>query len=101
MICDESFPQNSDQLDNLLRVNKVIGEDQNKVEIAFQIMILLMILWHYQINLSLMKVKLNQIYNHLNNAEIDDATKSADLSHTSLDQTDGYSTSSEKVKCCF
>ena len=46
------------------------------------------------------EVKLNQIYNHLNNAEIDDATKSADLSHyRSL--TDKLFTSPKKLNAVF
>ena len=75
------FLQNSDQLDNLLELNKVIGEDQNKVEIAFANIGSLDDLVALSDKLKFDEVKLNQIYDHLNNADVDDATKSANLSH--------------------
>ena len=75
------FLQNSDQLDNLLELNKVIREDQNKVEIAFANIGSLDDLVALSDKLKFDEVKLNQIYDHLNNADVDDATKSANLSH--------------------
>ena len=78
----------------------MIGEDQNKVEIAFANVGSLDDLVALSDKLKFDEVKLNQIYNHLNNAEIDDATKSADLSHyRSL--TDKLFTSPKKLNAVF
>jgi hypothetical protein len=95
------FLQNSNQLDNLLELNKVIGEDQNKVEIAFANIGSLDDLVALSDKLKFDEVKLNRIYNDLlDDPEKDDATKSANLSHyRSL--TEKLFTSPKKLNSVF
>ena len=73
------FVANVDQLDNLLKLNRAIGDDQEKVETALQNLSALDDLAAVSDRLRFDSVKLNQVYSVLDDPGIDDLTKAENL----------------------
>jgi hypothetical protein len=94
------FLQNSDQLDNLLELNKVIGEDQKKVETAFRNLSSLGDLVAISDNLRFDEDKLNEVYTFLDDAEVDSLTKSTELAFM-RSLTDKFATAPNRLDAIF
>ena len=73
------FVANVDQLDNLLKLNRAIGDDQEKVETALQNLSALDDLAAVSDRLRFDSDKLNQVYSVLDDPGIDDLTKAENL----------------------
>jgi hypothetical protein len=96
----DDFIANADQLDNLLKLNRAIGEDQEKVETALENLSSLDDLAAVSDRLRFDTEKLNQVFSILDDPEIDDLTKSENLMYfRSL--SDKFHTSPSKLDAVF
>ena len=95
-----AFISNSDQLDNLLELNKVIGDDQAKIEVAFENLSLADDLVAVSQRLRYDQEKLDQVYADLGDSEVDQDSKSLKLSfYRSL--SDKFHQAPEKLDAVF
>ncbi|MDA9119319.1 FecR domain-containing protein [Opitutales bacterium] len=96
----DDFIANADQLDNLLKLNRAIGEDQEKVETALENLTSLDDLAAVSDRLRFDTEKLNKVFSILDDPEIDDLTKSENLMYfRSL--SDKFHTSPSKLDAVF
>ena len=95
------FPfSNVDQLDNLLELNKVIGDDQAKVKTAFNNLSSLGDLVAISDNLRFDDEKLNEVYSFLDDTEVDSLTKSTELPFM-RSLTDKFATAPNRLDAIF
>ncbi|MEL0099395.1 MAG: hypothetical protein VW907_07565, partial [Opitutae bacterium] len=96
----DAFLSNVDQIDNLLELNKVIGDDQAKVKTAFNNLSSLDDLVAISNKLRFDEAKLNQIYTFLDDTEVDSLTKSTELSYM-RSLTDKFAAVPTKLEAIF
>ena len=96
----DEFISNFDQIDNILELNKVIGDEIDKIQTAFSNLSALSDLVVVSDRLRFDQDKLNQVFTLLDDTQIDSQSKAEDLSYL-RSLTEKFHTSPQKLDVVF